>query len=110
MPTAVEYRDAAQRYRALGTNLTHEAASMSRWVADFVGPGVVRTAVDESVDVARRHLAATGHEMQRLALLCELRADVCAQHVRAIRWFHQLAAAEQAQHRLPLRPATWVDL
>jgi hypothetical protein len=109
VPTAAEYRDAAQRYRAFGRNLTHEAAAIARWVPDFVGPGAVRTAIDESVDATRRHLAAAGDEMQQLALICESRADVCAQHARAIRWFHQLAAVDQALYGFPLRPATWVD-
>ncbi len=110
MPTAAEYHDAAERYRTIGENLSREAGTVGAWVLGFVGPGLVHTAIDESIDRSQGYLVAAGEEMRRLARVCDERAEVCAEYARAVWRYRRLTFVEQLIAGYPSRPASWVEL
>ena len=110
MPTAVEYRDAAERYLTISEHLLREAGAVGGWVPGFVSTGLIRTSLDESIGRTRSHLTTAGEDMRRLARVCEARAVVCADYAGAVRRYRQLTFAEQLASGYPSRPATWADL
>lgn len=110
MPTAAEYEDAVGRYLTISENLIREAGAVGGWVPGFVGSGLIRTSLDESISRTSAHLSAAGEEMYRLARVCEARAMVCADYARAVWRYRQLTFAEQLAQGYPSRPATWAEL
>lgn len=110
MPTAAEYQDAAERYRRIGENLSREAGAVGAWVLGFVGPGLIHTEVDESIDRSQGYLVAACEEMRRLARVCDVRAEVCSEYSRAVWRYRRLTFVEQLIAGYPTRPASWVEL
>ncbi len=82
---------------------------MAGWRAGFVGDGLVRDTIDTSNDRTRDHLRSAGDDMGRLARVCEMRADVCAQHAGAVRRYWELSWDQRLLVRPPVPPAPWVD-
>ena len=109
MPNAHDYRDAADRFRRLAADLTHESEQWAFDPADLAG-GPVQSSLETSLAARRHHLGRAGDELSRLAGVCDHRADVCADYARAV-WRHsQLGWQERWQTTPPVRPATWVEL
>ncbi len=109
MPSASDYRGAAERYRTIAEHLLREAGEIARWRPGFVAEGLVRDTIDASNERTRDHLRGAGDEMARLARVCELRADVCAQYARAVRRYRELVGHERLLVGPPIPPASWVD-
>ena len=110
MPTATQYRDAAQRFWAIGENLLSEAGAVGGWVTGFVSDGPIRGSIVDSIGRSHDRLVAAGEDMRRLALVCGTRADVCAQYANAVRRYRQMTLPEQLWYGYPVRPAAWAEL
>ena len=109
MPTAAEYRDAAQRYRSVAENLLGEAGAVFGWATGFVSDGPIGVAIDDSIARTHTHLVAAGEDIRRLAQVCDARADVCAEYAHAVWRYHQLTLVEQLWYGYPARPASWAE-
>jgi len=109
VPNATDYRDAAQRYRAIAEHLLREAGAIAAWRSGFVSDGLVHDTIDTSNERTRDHLRSAGDDMGRLARVCELRADVCAHYVGAVKRYRELSWDERLLVRRPTPPASWVD-
>jgi hypothetical protein len=109
MPNEHDYREAAQRCRTIGEHLLRAAGPGTGWAPSFVGAGSVADTVASATERIRGHLAAAGEELGRLALRCDERADVCADHARAIARYDALDDAERRWTNPPRPPASWVS-
>lgn len=110
MPTAAEYRDAAQRYRVFGESLLREAGTVGGWAPGFVSDGLVSDNIDASIGRTQTHLVAAGEDMRRLARVCDSRSEACVQYADEVRRYYRLTLVEQLWYGFPARPASWVDL
>ena len=110
VPTAAQYREAAQRYRAIAEHLSREAGAVRAWVPGFVSAGIVADDIEASNERAANRLATAGDDLVRIARICDGRAEVCARYADAVWRFYQMSFDEQLQHGYPARPATWADV
>jgi len=110
VPNASDYRDAAQRFGAIAEHLLREAGAIAGWRSGFVSDGLFRDTIDASNERTRDHLRSAGADMGRLARVCEVRADVCAQYAGAVRRYLALSWDERLLVRPPTPPAAWVDV
>lgn len=106
MPTALDYRAAADRFRRLATRL---ADDRNRARHEAIAGGPVADALSSSLVTVDIRLRDVTDELLRLAEVCERRADVCADYALALRRYHSLDDAARWFVRAPSPPANWVE-
>ena len=109
MPNALDYRDAAGWCRRLAADLASPADRHAVDPGDVAG-GPVGEVLHASLHATRGHLRQARDELERLASVCEHRAEVCAEYARAVRRHAQLDVLDRWLTRPPAPPAGWVEL
>lgn len=109
MSRASSYRSAAVDLRRASAQFTDIAASHRRSDASFIGAtGAVAVIHDRSVEAVGAHLATAAGEADRLAAVCERRADVCDEYGRRLASWRALPWTERLLVAPPFPPAPWV--
>jgi hypothetical protein len=111
MPNQHEYQAAAEdlRWRARAYR-DAIAWSPRRPAGDFTGPGPVADAIDAGHRLALRALGAAADEIETIAAECDRRAEVCRAYRQDLATYHALPHGIREHARVPVRPATWVDV
>ena len=110
MPTADDYRAGASRFRTIAEQLAREAGVQRAWdPSSFLGDGLVRGSIDESLSTIRSSLNEASDHLVSLALECDRRAEVCLAYARALDRYRRLPFLERLLVSEPVRPAWWAD-
>lgn len=110
MPNANDYRAAALRLRRLAAQLPHEArvARAAHAPADIAGV-LVRTTLERSLDAVDTSVLRAAEALDRLAAICDRRAEICGAYAAQLDRHRRLVATLGSSTPPPARPAWWVD-
>lgn len=109
MPTAHEYREAARRLRRLSGQLSLDVLTIrTAHDVERVASGPVRMILENALDALDVATTRATDELDRLAGVCERRAEVCAEYAGDV-WRHRLLSGGAPWVPPPPRPAWWAD-
>jgi hypothetical protein len=110
MPTADQYRQAADRFRARGEQFQRSAALVSGWrLAAHVDAAPIADPLGVHLAAAASLLGAAADEMGALARICCGRAVICDEHRRRLDRWAALPVWERVVMPRPSRPYPWVS-
>jgi hypothetical protein len=110
VPTADDHHRAALHLRRLGARLARDELVM-RTASDpaRIARGPLGAMIDRSLDLVCSDVARARAELERLATICERRAEVCARYETELRRHRQLPEAIGRWSTAPVPPAWWVE-
>lgn len=110
MPSASQYREAAQWYRWLGESCHRLAGAVAGWrMTDHLGRGSLSELLAARLDVAAVHLRTAGDELARVTAVCEQRAEICERYRRQLIDYLQLPVLDRVRAPRPIPPYPWVS-
>lgn len=110
MPRAHEYREAASLLRRLDARIAHDWA-LVRITSnpDRIADGATRSLMERSLDTTEAELTRARVELDRLARICDRRAEICAGFTADLLHHRQLVAITGVWSSPPAPPARWVE-
>lgn len=110
MPDAHDYRAAAVRLRRLGSQLVDDSVVVhaATDAARIVG-GPIGTSIDRSRDAVVSDVENARAELDRLAGICDRRAEICARFTDDLVRHRHLAETVGRWVPAPVPPAWWVE-
>lgn len=110
MPRAHEYREAASLMRRLEARVAHDWA-LVRITSDpdRISGGPTRSVIGRSLDTTDAELARARVELDRLARICDRRAEICAGFTADLLHHRHLVATTGVWSSPPAPPARWVE-
>ena len=111
MPTADEYHRAALHLRRVGARLAQNAIAVRAATdPDRIVGGPLRWTIELRLDSIRDEIEHAHAELDRLAAICERRAEVCARFAAELLHRRRLADSIGRRWVPPTPPAWWVEL
>lgn len=109
MPSAAQYRRAANGMRCVAAEVESYGAELARWpVGDAFG-GPIATAVGDALGEVLSEINRAGAGLGDLAALCDRRADICDAHARTIEAWWAAGSSGDHTQPYPASPFPWVD-
>lgn len=111
MPTAADYRRAADVFRRSGAELADQAGNRRRAHHGSVFVGPVAEAHTGALAAIAADRVRAADALRLLATVCERRAEVCEQYADDLaRWRGQVGDHRARAERRPDPPEPWVDV